>query len=275
MKRESIHPEELLLSTKVCDRFFTEKGIYRIFHDQIVLDIGCGTGYFTDRIAEVARQVWACDVSLKNVKVCSRMSNSPRIYCLNADAQTLPFTSASFDSVFVNSVVEHLDVPELLFEEVWRVLKPGGQFVLSVDIKPRVSWILYRLTFLFDRMIASNHPMLHRKTALSDQGCPEFISPERLLASLESRFALIEREKYAGLIFNLLQVCLVMTNKICQIISGSNFAEDHYADHLPRINRPIFRLYRVLLPLLCRMAHPRLFTFDAIYFFSRGQKISR
>ena len=275
LKMADIHPEELILSTQVRDRFFLEKGIYQLFKDQVVLDVGCGTGFFTEKIAEIARQVYACEINFGNVNICRLLSISPRICCLNADAQILPFTSGSFDSVFVNSMVEHLDDPEIFFNEVWRVLKPGGQLVMSVDIKPRVSWVLYRLTFLFDKMIAHNHPMLHRKTALSDPGCLEFISPERLLAILEPRFALIEKERYAGLFVNILHVCLVMTNKIYQLVSGGNISEDHYADHINRLNRPIFRIYRGLLPLLHKMANPQLLTFDAVYFFARLKKISR
>jgi SAM-dependent methyltransferase len=267
-----LHPEELLLSTHVCEQFFREKGVWESFRGETVLDIGCGTGFFTEKIARTAARVLACDISFGNAEACKRLAKTSQVFGLNADAQRLPFKADSFDSVFVNSVAEHLDDPELFFDEVRRVLKPGGRFVLSVDITPGISWRLYRLTFLFDKMIASNHPMLHRKTGLSDPRCPEFLLTDRLLASLERRFLIEDKERFAGLIFNLLQVSLVITNKFYQILSGNNFSEDHYANHIPRLNRPIFRIYRALLPLLCLAAYPRFLTFDAVYYFVRMRK---
>ncbi|MFH0986176.1 MAG: methyltransferase domain-containing protein [Candidatus Omnitrophota bacterium] len=268
----NFHPEELLLSTQVCDKFFRDNGVWEKFRDQTVLDVGCATGFFTERIAAAAARVYSCDISFDNVSACRRLSPSPKIVCLSANAEILPFNSGTFDSVFVNSVVEHLDAPELFFAEVFRVLKPGGEFVMSVDIKPKISWIFYRLTFLFDKMVAPDHPMLHRKTALSDPSCTEFIAPDRLLAALEPLFTLVEKQKFAGLFFNLMQVSLVIVNKLYQIASGSNFTEDHYADHMERLNRPIFRIYRGLLPLFRLIAYPRFLTFDAIYLFLRMKK---
>lgn len=50
-----------------------------------------------------------------------------------ADAHSLPFKSSSFDCVFSYAVLEHLHNPFIAFDEVRRVLKPGGWFIGTVS----------------------------------------------------------------------------------------------------------------------------------------------
>lgn len=47
----------------------------------------------------------------------------------------LPFPDASFDIVIARSVLEHVDTPELVADEVMRVLKPGGWFCATTPNK--------------------------------------------------------------------------------------------------------------------------------------------
>lgn len=58
------------------------------------------------------------------------------------DIANLPFKSKSFDIITANMVVEHLENPEVLHEEIYRVLKLNGNFVF---ITP---WKLYYLTLI-------------------------------------------------------------------------------------------------------------------------------
>jgi len=48
---------------------------------------------------------------------------------LQGGGEHLPFADASFDMVVSVWVLEHLETPENVFAEVWRVLRPGGHFV--------------------------------------------------------------------------------------------------------------------------------------------------
>jgi SAM-dependent methyltransferase len=45
--------------------------------------------------------------------------------------QPLALRDASFDTVLSTSVLEHISDPEILFSEVWRVLRPGGKLLLA------------------------------------------------------------------------------------------------------------------------------------------------
>jgi len=60
------------------------------------------------------------------------LDGHPGITDVIANAQTLPFASASFDCVLASEVVEHLEHPQSFVAEASRVLMPGGTIVLTV-----------------------------------------------------------------------------------------------------------------------------------------------
>ena len=63
-------------------------------------------------------------------------------------SDTLPFADASFDVVTLLAVLEHLGEPRRMVEEIARVLRPGGQVVLTVPshaAKPVLEFLAYRV----------------------------------------------------------------------------------------------------------------------------------
>jgi SAM-dependent methyltransferase len=62
------------------------------------------------------------------------------------DGSRLPFRDGTFNLVFADNVLEHLDQPELVFTEVARVLKPGGRFLIKTPNAWHYVTVLARLT---------------------------------------------------------------------------------------------------------------------------------
>jgi 2-polyprenyl-3-methyl-5-hydroxy-6-metoxy-1,4-benzoquinol methylase len=94
----------------------------------LILDIGCGYGYFMQICAERACESLGIDVSRYAV---SKISNRPANVIL-CDVQCgFPLKSKIADVVTMLDVVEHLDKIQVVLKEVKRVLKPKGLLYIS------------------------------------------------------------------------------------------------------------------------------------------------
>ena len=95
-----------------------------------VLEIGSGPGHVANHLAKLGASVTGVDFSARMVEVAKK--KYPQVTFEQADAEDLPFEADCFDAVVANYVVHHLARPERVFNEVCRVLKPGGRFVFAV-----------------------------------------------------------------------------------------------------------------------------------------------
>jgi ubiquinone/menaquinone biosynthesis C-methylase UbiE len=97
--------------------------------DRDVLDIGCGPGAYIQCAWEHApRSITGLDVSpfyLQGIR-----AQTPQANGILASAMQLPFADASFDVVFLNEILFHVDAITTL-AEVRRILRPGGVLWVS------------------------------------------------------------------------------------------------------------------------------------------------
>ncbi|MGW7634783.1 SAM-dependent methyltransferase [Streptomyces decoyicus] len=103
---------------------------------QQMLDVGCGTGRPTVRIAERSGgSVLGVTVSSAQTQAgrvrAMRAGLSERVTFARADAMDLPQPSESFDAVWAIESFAHFSDRPAAIREVWRVLRPGGRFVLA------------------------------------------------------------------------------------------------------------------------------------------------
>jgi ubiquinone/menaquinone biosynthesis C-methylase UbiE len=94
-----------------------------------ILDIGCGTGRITGDLLKRGGEVVAADHSAEMLKLATK--KYPAAKTIRADIAKLPFEDDSFDIVVAMFVVVHLVDLREAFDEVYRVLKNGGIFILS------------------------------------------------------------------------------------------------------------------------------------------------
>jgi len=94
------------------------------------LDLGCGQRLLCNGLENVEKELAShrfvgLDLSLDNLR-----SQRHTKYRVLADGNRLPFQSESFDLITANMVVEHFQLPDLAFQEISRVLAPGGVVLL-------------------------------------------------------------------------------------------------------------------------------------------------
>jgi 2-polyprenyl-3-methyl-5-hydroxy-6-metoxy-1,4-benzoquinol methylase len=95
-----------------------------------VLELGCGSGYFTRELAKSGARITAIDISPDLLEIARCDVPADNVTFLAENAYAMSFENDRFDSVIGISVLHHLDI-EKGFSEVFRVLKPGGSICFS------------------------------------------------------------------------------------------------------------------------------------------------
>ena len=131
------------LYTAVQDRALAE---LRAWRPGSVLDVGCGTGIFADRLdRELAPGgVAGCDLSAG--MLAEGAARSRRVGWVRGDSARLPFRRGAFDAAVCTQAFHFFDQPQA-WAELRRVLSPGGHALVGM-IHPRTAFGSSRFTRL-------------------------------------------------------------------------------------------------------------------------------
>jgi len=117
-----------------------------------VLELGCGTGYFTRELAHSGAHIVAVDVSPELIKVARTDVSPANVSYEIQNACAMSYGDSCFDSVVGSSVLHHLEIAEAL-REIYRVLKVGCTIYFTepnmlnpqIAIQKNVPWIKRKL----------------------------------------------------------------------------------------------------------------------------------
>jgi len=127
-----------------------------------VLDYGCGHGMAAVVLARRGARVTAFDLSPGYLAEARRRAaaNGVAVDFVCADGERLPFASASFDRIWGNAVLHHLD-PARAAAELGRVLRPGGVAVFCEPWggNPLLNWARNHLPYPGKGRTAGEHPL--------------------------------------------------------------------------------------------------------------------
>ena len=93
-----------------------------------ILDLGCGDGQLTERVAATGARVIGLDSSAH----MAAAARARGIDVAEGSAEQLPFETQGFDAVFSNAALHWVRDQDAMMGEVHRVLKPGGRFVAEM-----------------------------------------------------------------------------------------------------------------------------------------------
>jgi len=117
-----------------------------------VLELGCGTGYFTRELARSGAEIVAVDVSPELLDIARSNCSAPNVRYEIENAYDLRYSDSVFDSVVGSSVLDHFEI-EAALREIYRVLRPNGTIFFTepnmlnpqIAIQKNVPWVKRKL----------------------------------------------------------------------------------------------------------------------------------
>jgi SAM-dependent methyltransferase len=184
-----------------------------------VLELGCGTGYFTRELARCGANVVAVDVSLDLLEIARADCAAANVSYEIQNACAMNYRDAIFDSVIGSSVLHHLEV-KVALREIYRVLKPGGTIYFTepnmlnpqIAIQKNVPWVKRRLGDSPDETAFLRWPLrrLLERTGFRDARIDAFdflhpITPSFLVHGLNTLGRFVEKvpvvSEFAGSLY--------------------------------------------------------------------------
>lgn len=138
------------------------KVIHLIPKGSILLDCGCGDGEFLNYVGRRISKGYGVDNLIKNLRPGGNYT-----FIEGNLNERIPLDNDVTDIVTALAVLEHLDDPDAFVKEVFRILKPGGAFILTTPsprAKPVLELLAYRLKIISGKDIKD-----HKKYFNSDE----------------------------------------------------------------------------------------------------------
>jgi SAM-dependent methyltransferase len=102
-----------------------------------ILDVGCGNSPFRFLVDSYKAQYVGIDISDADYFDYNNVNK------IIFDGEHIPFENESFDNIISTEVLEHVENPEMIIDEMYRVLKPSGNAFVTVPWSARVHYAPY------------------------------------------------------------------------------------------------------------------------------------
>lgn len=138
----------------------------------MILDLGCGPGEIAIRCAMLGADVFGIDVSRDALRLSAERSQKENvdIHLFEFDGRKVPFKSATFNSIVLADVIEHIDdeTLECLMTECSRLLVPEGRVILHssptkniIQLSKIIRIISHNKLDINSRLVNPDYEFLH------------------------------------------------------------------------------------------------------------------
>jgi len=114
------------------DRFFAQTRWPRTLTGETILEVGSGSGRFTEQAANTGAFVVSFDYSHAVEANYGSNGRRPNVLIVQADVFAMPFRPATFDRLFCFGMLQHTPDPHRAFAGLPAMLKPGGHLVADI-----------------------------------------------------------------------------------------------------------------------------------------------
>ena len=114
------------------NRFFEETKWPKDLTGQVILEVGSGSGRFTEHAASTGAMVVSMDLSNAVEANYASNGNKSNVLIVQGDIYRMPFKEAFFDKLFCMGVLQHTPNVEEAFKVLPRYLKSGGSLVVDI-----------------------------------------------------------------------------------------------------------------------------------------------
>lgn len=146
-----------------------------------LIELGCGTGYFTKTLADKSESIISTDISEEMLSIARENMKGFEFQVM--DCQDIKFDEGTFDTVFMGLVLLFTQ-PEKALKESRRILKPGGLLIIA---DPDISFLSFygNLKFRFKALVN------YRKIPTTDH----FLNQEKIVNMLnKTGFEVVSKE---------------------------------------------------------------------------------
>lgn len=208
--------------------FFARKGLYRHLSELAghitgkVIDAGCGRKPYRD--------LFHCDeyigMDIENPGHSHENEDIDVFY----DGRVFPFPDASFDNAVCNQVVEHVFNPDEFLSETCRVLKPGGNLLLTVPF----AWDEHEQPYDYARYSSFGLRHLLEKNGFEILELRKSVNDARAIAQLWNIYIYKKTLSKSGIVNLLTNVILIAPVTIWASLTWPLFGKsrDFYLDNI-------------------------------------------
>jgi len=113
-----------------------------------IVDVGCGGGILTERLARIGAEVSGIDASAELINIAKEHVKldpniSERVDYIQTTVENFSQNKeGSYDAVIASEVLEHVADPQIFLKECVKILKPGGSIFITTENRTLASWLV-------------------------------------------------------------------------------------------------------------------------------------